>query len=160
MKSKGIGSLNFGPPMFLIRNSLSDQRLLMNALVVVCCVRLGLWLMPLGELTKIAKKIAPRFADSGRPQIPNFQLTKKVCSSVRRVSRYVPSASCLTQALATQVLLARRGQVSTLQIGVKKGDEDQLKAHAWVESNGRIIIGGTKDLGKYTVLNRSEKVGH
>jgi hypothetical protein len=47
--------------------------------------------------------------------------------------------------------------VSNLRIGVTKGPEGELKAHAWVESNGRIIIGQQKDLRSYTVLNRLEE---
>ncbi len=76
-----------------------------------------------------------------------------MASSVRRVSNYVPAASCLTQALATQVLLSRRGQVSNLRIGVTRGAKDEFKAHAWLESNGEIIIGQVKDPLRYKVLN-------
>ena len=81
-----------------------------------------------------------------------------MASSVRRASLYFPSASCLTQALATQVLLARRGQLSTLRIGVIKGADGELKAHAWVENNGKVIIGSRRNLRSYTVLNRLEEV--
>ena len=81
-----------------------------------------------------------------------------MASSVRRVSRYVPAASCLTQALATQVLLGRRGQVSSLRIGVTRSAEGELKAHAWLESNGEIIIGRVKDPLRYAVLNSLKEV--
>ncbi len=140
--------------MFFFRNSFSDQRLLIAALARVWWVRLGLWLLPFGVLRERVAKIT---SSSAQPATQNLEVVRRVASSVRRVSRYVPAATCLTQALATQSLLARRGQVSNLRIGVTKGPEGELKAHAWVESNGRIIIGQQKDLRSYTVLNRLEE---
>jgi len=63
----------------------------------------------------------------------------------------VPAASCLTQALAAHLLLCRRGLTPQLHIGVAKDQRDRLIAHAWVESEGRIVVGGT-DLQRYTPL--------
>lgn len=79
-------------------------------------------------------------------------MVRRIAASVRRVSRYVPAASCLTQALATEFLLARRGQISSLLIGVTKTEEGEFKAHAWLESDGKIIIGGVQGSRRYTVL--------
>jgi hypothetical protein len=61
-----------------------------------------------------------------------------------------PSATCLTQALAVQVLLARRGYPAILHVGVARHDKE-LKAHAWVESEGEVVIGGF-ELERYTPL--------
>ena len=145
--------------MFVFRNSLSDQTLLISALARVCFVRLGLWVLPFRVVKeRVEKIIVSANSSSGAPATQDLRVVLKVASSVRRASRYVPSATCLTQALATQILLARRGQVSRLRIGVSKGQEGELKAHAWVESQGRIIIGQTKDLPSYTILNRLEEV--
>ena len=49
----------------------------------------------------------------------------------------------LNQALVTQMLLARRGYPALLHIGVAKGKEGQFQAHAWVESEGKVVIGGS-----------------
>jgi hypothetical protein len=105
----------------------------------------------------LTEKVAKITSTSNQPVPQNLKVVRRVASSVRRASRYVPAATCLTQALATQSLLAQRGQVSILRIGVTKGPEGELKAHAWVESNGRIIIGQQKDLRSYTVLHRLEE---
>ena len=140
---------------FLFRNSLSDQRLLMAALACVWCVRLGLWLLPFRVVSSMVDKFIR--ANSISDQSKELQLARKVGSIVRRVSRYVPAASCLTQALATHVLLARSGHRSHLRIGVTKGVNGGLDAHAWVESNGKIIIGRRNDLRKYTLLHRFEE---
>ena len=82
----------------------------------------------------------------------------RTAASVRRVSRYVPAATCLTQALATQFLLTRQGQVSSLRIGVTKTEAGEFKAHAWLESEGKIIIGGVEGSRRYTVLQPLEEV--
>ncbi len=60
---------------------------------------------------------------------------------VSRAARWVPLGSCLTQGLAAQVVLARRGHPSTLRFGARKVD-GQFQAHAWVEVNGQIVVGG------------------
>lgn len=61
--------------------------------------------------------------------------------AVRAVSRYVPGASCLTQALAARSLLAAEGRPSRLQLGMARID-GRPQAHAWLESEGAIVIGG------------------
>lgn len=62
--------------------------------------------------------------------------------TVMIVSRYVPRATCLTQALTAQILLKRYGHPAELKIGVARGKAGELQAHAWVTSDGVVIIGG------------------
>lgn len=66
-----------------------------------------------------------------------------VAWAVHRVSRAVPGATCLTQALAAQLLLSRRGYPSRLRIGVAHAPGDGLRAHAWLESDGLVVLGGS-----------------
>lgn len=73
--------------------------------------------------------------------------------AVSVVSRRVPRATCLTQALALQNLLAREGRPAELQIGVAKAADGAFEAHAWLESEGRVVIGGG-DLERFTPLAR------
>lgn len=144
--------------MFFFRNSLSTQLLLLKALWLVGCVRLGLWFLPFRVLKAIVARVSANSLSAGQPQPQDLQVVRKAALGVRRVSRYVPAASCLTQALATQILLARRGQISSLRIGVTKNEKGELMAHAWVVCQGRIIIGSRPDLRNYTVLSRLEEV--
>lgn len=68
-------------------------------------------------------------------------------------ARVVPRATCLPQALAAESLLTRGGIAADLQIGVMKTPAGKLLAHAWVESDGRIIVGDLPGgLGAYTRL--------
>jgi hypothetical protein len=45
--------------------------------------------------------------------------------------------------LAAQFLLSRRGYASRLRIGVARGPNDGLRAHAWLESDGMVVLGGS-----------------
>ena len=73
--------------------------------------------------------------------------------AVRVASHYVPDATCLTQALATQVLLNRHGCQTNLRIGVARNETGQFQAHAWVEKDGMVVIGGpASHLQRYTPL--------
>jgi len=64
--------------------------------------------------------------------------------------RLLPERPCLTQALVLQYLLLRRGDdAAELHIGVAKGEDGTLQAHAWVERGGRVLIGGENAPGMY-----------
>lgn len=65
-----------------------------------------------------------------------------VCRMVSvAASHGVYRANCLRQALAAWWLLERCGVASKLVIGVRK-DEQGFAAHAWVEYQGQVVIGG------------------
>jgi transglutaminase superfamily protein len=61
--------------------------------------------------------------------------------AVRAVSRYVPNATCLTQALVAQRFLIRSGHRCRLRLGVSKDAVRGFEAHAWVECGERVVIG-------------------
>lgn len=76
------------------------------------------------------------------------KVEKNLAYLVGAIGRRVPMATCLTQALALQFLLARRGLHSEMHIGVGKEGGD-FRAHAWLETRHGVIIGGTRRLGAY-----------
>jgi|JXWS01.1.fsa_nt_gb hypothetical protein len=59
-------------------------------------------------------------------------------------------ASCLERAIAAEQLLTHCGLNATLQIGIERTGAE-ISAHAWTESNGKIVIGGG-DLDSYATL--------
>jgi len=128
----------------------SDRRLLASSILLLGTVRLGLWLLPFQTLRRLLAGMTHKTAKLQKTD-PVF--VDKVVWAVKVASRYMPGrVKCLAQALTTQVLLERRGYQTQLRIGVAKGEGGQLEAHAWVESQGRIVIGGLKDLARYTTL--------
>jgi hypothetical protein len=52
-----------------------------------------------------------------------------------------------------EMLLRRNGFEPQLRIGVVKENTNRIKAHAWVELDGKIVIGGPQSqVEKYTPL--------
>lgn len=114
------------------------KKLLSQSLIAVSVIRLSLWVFPFKALNSWLSSFAPTNSDDRQTQ---WNVIDNVTSAVRACSRYVPYASCLTQALATRTLLGLRGQNSQLRIGVDRDKDDNFMAHAWVEIDGKIIIG-------------------
>ena len=76
----------------------------------------------------------------------------EIARAVRAASRMVPGATCLTQALAGQILLSRAGYDSELRIGVCRHAEHGFEAHAWLEHRGEILLGELGDLSRFTPM--------
>jgi hypothetical protein len=88
-------------------------------------------------------------AQPGKGVRPSLE---QIAWAVRAGSRYVPGAACLPQAWAARSLCLRYGYPAQLRLGVSKGESGALEAHAWVESDGKIVIGGLPDLSRYIPL--------
>ena len=125
----------------------ADRLLFLKALALLggATAMLRLLPFPLVRRLLLEREVAVRRA-------PAADVMKRVVWSVRSASRFVPAATCLPQALVTQLLLKRRGHPATLRIGVAMNAQQQLVAHAWVESEGRIVIGGTDSYRRYSAL--------
>jgi len=132
-----------------LRLPAAEQRLVVSTTLLLGAIRLGLWLIPFRNLRGVLTRLTQVPARAhGSDQLSADQLVWTVTVA----SRYVPKATCLTQALVAQVLLARHGHPpSRLRIGVARGEEGQLEGHAWLESQGKVIIGGS-ELERYTPL--------
>lgn len=126
-----------------------ERRLLLRAGLLLWAIRLGLWLLPLSTLHRLVAKLRRMEPILSQADSANIE---KIVWSVAVASHYVPAATCLTQALAGQILLAQYGEPALLQIGVAKNEAGKLEAHAWVESRGRIVIGASPELFRYTRL--------
>jgi hypothetical protein len=105
--------------------------LLIEAWVTLWAVRLGLWLLPWRTVSRAPAVIS---RGSQRP-------VEQSSAAIRAVSPYVLSATCLAQALALRRLLARHGCVAILNLGVRNPPGGSLQAHAWLEADGRVILG-------------------
>jgi transglutaminase superfamily protein len=125
-----------------------DRRLLIAAALLVGTIRLGLWLLPFQTMQRILGRLTPR---PPRMAADDPTSAAKIAWAVETTARYLPAATCLTQALAAQVLLSRRGLSARVHIGVSKGANQRLEAHAWVESQGTVVIGGS-GRERYSVL--------
>jgi len=119
------------------KNRLKDLPLLLNALFWVCWVRLGL---SFSSLEKIREVLLPEVLSSSNHDLD----LNRMAWSVRRISRFIPMATCLTRAQALQIMLARKGLPTELILGVSRSASKDFLAHAWIEKDGQILIGGSK----------------
>jgi len=133
-----------------------ERILLINALLLLGAIRLGLKLLPYQTLRRLLERMAQPI---GKLQGAEKASVDKVAWVVMVASHYIPGARCLAQALATQVLLERRGYPTQLRIGFTRGKGGQMSAHAWVESEGRVAIGGAGNMARYILVPIQEVEG-
>ena len=73
--------------------------------------------------------------------------------AVGTMARRLPGTTCLTRALTTMWLLEGSKIPAKLQIGVEPHSDVGFRAHAWVECQGKIVIGKLPHLGSYIPLD-------
>jgi hypothetical protein len=129
--------------------STTDQRLLLKSAFLLGAIALGLRVLSFRILQRFLAGMTQRVVRLDCTARPS---PERIAWAVRVARRYVPAATCLSQALAVRTLFRRQGYPAQLRIGVTKGERGQLEAHAWVESEGKIVIGGSQDLARYTPL--------
>ena len=122
-----------------LRRSREEQKLLITALCWVACVRAGLWLLPF----RILRPVVDRASRNAGPDVADELVAARVAWAISSAARCVPGATCLTQAMAARILLARRGFTSEVCYGVNRVP-GRIAAHAWLESGGRVIVGGDR----------------
>lgn len=121
--------------------------------LLATALRLALWVLPFATVRRMVRRW------SRRPPVdrdPRRLQPLAIARTVRRATRFVPGANCLTRALTVQVLLSRAGQFPRLRLGLMPRDGGELRAHAWVENHGEIVIGGG-GLNRYVPLPLIEK---
>ena len=131
-----------------LRLSAAERRLALSCLGWVWLVRVGLWMLPFRRMQRLCEA----FGRSKVMRLPDAPTAAQIVWGVRLASRNVPRATCLTQALAAEILMGRNGYSSQVRIGVAVKPEAGFRAHAWLEHEGRVLIGETGDLAEYTPL--------
>jgi hypothetical protein len=125
----------------------SERGLVLRTLPLVAAIRVALWLAPLQRVRRLIRA-CERLPFSVPADLPVARLEW----AVRAVSRRVPMASCLTQALALQFLLVRSGRSAEVHIGVRKDTKTGFQSHAWVECEGRMLLSEPSEIIGYSRL--------
>jgi Transglutaminase-like superfamily len=129
-----------------------DVLLIFQAILWFAVVEFGLRFLSLRTLLAIlhVEKRSARNSHS-EPPLVAFGTPERVAYCVELASRLRPlNATCLKKALVLYSLLHRRGFDAQMLIGVAR-DGGRLGAHAWLESQGRIILGAPTP-GRYSTL--------
>jgi hypothetical protein len=84
----------------------------------------------------------------------------KIIYAVNWVSFWMPGhVKCLARALTAQTLMQWYGYPSDLCIGVAKDEANVFEAHAWVEYQGKVVIGYLDNFSRFVRLpSLQEKV--
>jgi hypothetical protein len=110
------------------------RRALRQALLAIVAIRLGLTILGFRRLHRLLRPVL-----TVRPATRPIAAAE-ISWSVERAARAVPAATCLTQALAAQILLARAGHPAALRLGARRTGAT-LEAHAWLEDEQGIVFG-------------------
>ena len=117
----------------------NEQTLLLRTALTVGTIRVALWVLPFSFVRRESIRRGT-LQTGGAPQA-SYGI-ERIVWAVRAVSRCIPGATCLTQAMAAQHLLGRCGHRSTVQIGVANDDRRGFEAHAWLVHGEQILLGG------------------
>jgi hypothetical protein len=78
--------------------------------------------------------------------------SERVVWSFNAASQIVRWSSCLTRAIAGAALLRRAGYSATIQLGVAVNEGKGIRAHAWVECEGKPVLREPECRAEYTPL--------
>lgn len=124
----------------------ADRRLLVRSLLLLAAARVALWVLPFQTVRRLLARTA-------RPTPLARTPTERITWAIGVAQRVIPSATCLPQALVGEALLTRAGHHFELRIGVAKTADGRLHAHAWIESDGRVVVGElVQGLSEFTRL--------
>lgn len=129
--------------------------LLFSTFILLILVRMGLLLLSFKRLQQLLSNIS-----NPKPQRQDkYQISiDKIVWAVEVSSHYMPGGvKCLARALTCQVFMSRHGYTSNLCIGVAKDIQGELKAHAWLENQGKVVIGNVPDLSHFNQITSFTK---
>lgn len=125
-----------------ISTSLSCGWLTAEVIFLLGLVRIGLVTLPFNFLRQILACYARRPMLFGHPT-DDSSFPDRLTWTVETVGPpFWRNNSCLAKALVAQTLLDRHGWPTSLHIGVLKDRDGRLRAHAWLETEGVVLIGG------------------
>lgn len=121
-----------------LRLPMREKVLLVEATILLASIRMGLRVLPFETLRRLLGRLARSRSTGPRSDaIPGRTLW-----AIEAAGRQFPRiGTCLTQALASHVLLGRQGCISNLRIGVTRDANGVFIAHAWLEKDGVVLIG-------------------
>jgi hypothetical protein len=124
------------------RLSRSDRALALQAAAWLVLARIALHLTAYATVRRALVRIPPR------PHSPRSATPAACGRATERAARLLPHSTCLARALATAALVRRHGYASTLDLHVTMTSARELDAHATLEVDGTVIVGGDSPRGQ------------
>jgi len=114
-----------------------QKKLWLKAAVLLLLVGITLKLLSFSTFRKLYLKISKNFP---LKPVPDAEIPE-ISWSVESAARVLPlTLLCLPQALTVRYLLSGSDGIK-MHIGVHKDATDRLQFHAWIEKQGKTIIG-------------------
>lgn len=134
------------------------RRAVARASLLITAIQAGLAVLPFRHLLKVVYRLAkPRTARGSRlARASQFDMDLAVWAVEAAGRRLLSRNPCLPKALAVLILFRRAGEDAELHVGVARETEGPFRAHAWIESGGRVVIGGDVPIDSYTRLQGLE----
>ena len=128
--------------------SSADRRAVFEALTLLVVFRVGLRTVSFPALRRFSDGWVNRAARDGGTAVPKH----RIVWAITAVGSRLRGTTCLVEALVADAMLRRHGHRATLRVGVRHG-APLLDAHAWVESDGSVVMGANQRLDEYSVLS-------
>lgn len=129
-------------------SSPTDRTLLVEAALLLPAVLLVQTLLPFRRWRALLTRPIP-----GTSPLSDSPSPSAIAHAIDRARRHVPGRfRCLPVAYSAHLLLHRHGYGSYIHVGVAKNAQGKVEAHAWVECDGRILVGDLPDLDRFTIL--------
>ena len=131
------------------RRSGADRALLLRAVGVHAATAILLRLWPYGRVRALLESWFGKARVISDPD----EAERRVLWAVRTATVLVPiGRTCLTEALTAQVLLRRYGCDASVRFGVRlTGTTAPVAAHAWLQREGRLLLGGSESAAYVTL---------
>jgi hypothetical protein len=132
----------------------AEKLVLVQAAAWLLLLRILLAAAPFAQVQRMVSRASRASAPGVRR--PGAPAPSRIGYLVAAAANRIPGTTCLPRALATQVLLCRNGHRAELHIGINRTGSERLQAHAWVETGGSVVIGGS-DLTDYRPILRTAR---
>jgi hypothetical protein len=127
------------------RISATERRILAEAFGLLPVVHGLQQLLPFKRWRELLEKGAP--TRSPRASAPTVS---QIAWAVEVARRWLPGEyKCLPAAYTTHLLLYRHGYVSDVHVGVSRDAQGKVEAHAWVDCEGRTVIGLVENMERF-----------
>lgn len=131
-----------------IKLSQAEKVFFLRALLLLSVYRIRLQTSSLEDLIKLVQKKSKSPHTRKGHTLPLHQASKLIQVAVS----LVPFSTCLSNALAGQILFTTHQHATRLHIGVRNTPSTGFEAHAWLTLDGTILLGHLPDLKTYKEL--------
>ena len=136
-----------------------ERRAVTRAGLLIAALQMALAVLPfrrvMGGVYRVARPRSPLGPGPGEPSQFDRDLAVWAVEAAGR--RLLSRNPCLPKALAVLILFRRAGEDAEFHLGVTRETDSPVRAHAWIESEGHVVIGGDVPIESYTRLPGLDK---